>query len=222
MCSASQPSSRAMTEAMRRAKHFLPSRALPPYPDPYDQISRVSGKCTMYLLSALQGQGTSACPLASGAPTEWTQGTNSPSLAQHLERALPMRVMIRMLTATYGGVGQLDADVGDGRSEGAHGERHDVHGAPPHAALKEPPQRGLHLGRISPVVGRAGVLVARGTDEGPILDPGHVCGIGPGQIAVWALGVGEALECAGLDQLRRRDCRIRRRCRRTRGPGRAR
>ena len=30
MCSAIQPSSRAMLEAMRRAKHFLPSRALPP------------------------------------------------------------------------------------------------------------------------------------------------------------------------------------------------
>ena len=30
MCSASQPSSRAMTEAMRRAKHFLPRSALPP------------------------------------------------------------------------------------------------------------------------------------------------------------------------------------------------
>src|SRR5205085_8029146 len=30
MCSASQPSSRAMTLAMRRAKHFLPSSALPP------------------------------------------------------------------------------------------------------------------------------------------------------------------------------------------------
>ena len=30
MCSASQPSSRAMAEAMRRAKHFLPSSALPP------------------------------------------------------------------------------------------------------------------------------------------------------------------------------------------------
>jgi hypothetical protein len=30
MCSAIQPSSRAMTDAMRRAKHFLPSRALPP------------------------------------------------------------------------------------------------------------------------------------------------------------------------------------------------
>ena len=30
MCSASQPSSWAMADAMRRAKHFLPSRALPP------------------------------------------------------------------------------------------------------------------------------------------------------------------------------------------------
>src|SRR5665213_367277 len=43
MCSAIQPSSRAMFEAMRNAKHFLLSSALPPYPDPYDQISRVSG-----------------------------------------------------------------------------------------------------------------------------------------------------------------------------------
>ncbi len=39
MCSASQPWSCAMTEAMRSARHFLPSSALPPYPDPYDQIS---------------------------------------------------------------------------------------------------------------------------------------------------------------------------------------
>ena len=30
MCSAIQPSSRASTEAMRSAKHFLPSRAFPP------------------------------------------------------------------------------------------------------------------------------------------------------------------------------------------------
>src|SRR3954470_3272157 len=55
MCSASQPSSRAIAEAIRSAKHFLPSRALPPYPEPNDQISRVSGKWTMYLLSALHG-----------------------------------------------------------------------------------------------------------------------------------------------------------------------
>ena len=30
MCSASQPWSRPMVEAMRSAKHFLPKRALPP------------------------------------------------------------------------------------------------------------------------------------------------------------------------------------------------
>ena len=30
MCSASQPSSRAIAEAIRSEKHFLPSRALPP------------------------------------------------------------------------------------------------------------------------------------------------------------------------------------------------
>src|ERR671923_46564 len=67
MCSASQPSSRAITLAMRSAKHFLPSSALPPYPEPYDQISRVSGKWTMYLLSGLHGHGTSTTP----APGEY-------------------------------------------------------------------------------------------------------------------------------------------------------
>src|SRR6188508_1624304 len=60
MCSASQPSSRAITEAMRNAKHFLPSSALPPYPEPYDQISRVSGKCTIHFSSGLHGHATSA------------------------------------------------------------------------------------------------------------------------------------------------------------------
>mmetsp|Transcript_43703 Transcript_43703/g.71030 ORF Transcript_43703/g.71030 Transcript_43703/m.71030 type:complete len:225 (+) Transcript_43703:1221-1895(+) len=34
MCSASQPSSRPMTLAIRKAKHFLPSNAFPPYPLP--------------------------------------------------------------------------------------------------------------------------------------------------------------------------------------------
>ncbi|GMS93227.1 hypothetical protein PENTCL1PPCAC_15402, partial [Pristionchus entomophagus] len=38
MCSAIHPSSFAIFEAMRRAKHFFPSRELPPYPDPNDHI----------------------------------------------------------------------------------------------------------------------------------------------------------------------------------------
>src|SRR5689334_18258703 len=74
MCSDNHPSSRAITEAIRNAKHFLPSSALPPYPEPNDQISRDSGKCTMYLFSALHGHGTSSTPGASGIPTECRQG----------------------------------------------------------------------------------------------------------------------------------------------------
>ncbi len=54
----------------------------------------------MYLLSALQGQGTSASPSASGAPTECRQGTHSPSSPRTSSAPLPIRVMIRMDTAT--------------------------------------------------------------------------------------------------------------------------
>ena len=63
-------------------------------------ISRVSGKWTMYLLSALHGQGTSAWPSASGAPTEWTHGTKSPSSPSTSRAAWPILVMILMLAAT--------------------------------------------------------------------------------------------------------------------------
>jgi hypothetical protein len=54
----------------------------------------------MYLLSASHGHGTSASPGASGAPTEWTQGTQSPPPSTS-SAAWPMRVMIRIETATY-------------------------------------------------------------------------------------------------------------------------
>ena len=53
----------------------------------------------MYLLSALHGHGTSASPSASGAPTECRHGTHSPSPSTS-RAPCPMRVMIRMLTAT--------------------------------------------------------------------------------------------------------------------------
>src|SRR5581483_9943309 len=101
ICSAIQPSSRAIVDAMRSAKHFLPSSAFPPYPEPNDQISRLSGKCTMYF-SLLQGQGTSFCPGASGTPTLCIHGTTRfTSLSISRKTCSPMRVMIRMLTTTY-------------------------------------------------------------------------------------------------------------------------
>ena len=101
MCSASQPWSRAMHDAIRSAKHFFPSSAFPPYPLPNDQIARSSGKWTIYLLSGLQGQGTSLSPGRSGFPTECTQGTKKPSPSAS-RTADPIRVMIRIDTATYG------------------------------------------------------------------------------------------------------------------------
>ncbi|MCY1345617.1 hypothetical protein D9M71_789450 [compost metagenome] len=55
----------------------------------------------MYLVG-LHGHGTSFSPAASGLPTVCTHGTNSPSVPSTSYTARPMRVMMRMLTATYG------------------------------------------------------------------------------------------------------------------------
>ncbi len=54
----------------------------------------------MYLFSASHGHGASVSPSASGAPTEWRHGTNSPSGPSTSRAPRPMRVMIRMDTAT--------------------------------------------------------------------------------------------------------------------------
>src|SRR5690349_4356656 len=55
----------------------------------------------MYLV-LLHGQRTSCWPGCSGMPTLCTHGTNSPSAPSTSYTALPMRVMMRMFTATYG------------------------------------------------------------------------------------------------------------------------
>src|SRR5678815_5655693 len=57
----------------------------------------------MYFTS-LHGQGTSACPGWSGAPTECRQATKSasPSAVIAASTELPIRVMILILTTTYG------------------------------------------------------------------------------------------------------------------------
>src|ERR1700722_11323596 len=68
ICSANHPSSFPIFDAILNAKHFFPSRALPPYPLPYDQIDRSSGKWTIHRLAGLQGQGTSFSPAFNGDP----------------------------------------------------------------------------------------------------------------------------------------------------------
>ena len=54
----------------------------------------------MYLFSALQGHGTSAWPGSRGAPTECRHGTKVPSSPRTSRAPVPMRVMMRMETAT--------------------------------------------------------------------------------------------------------------------------
>src|SRR4051794_39175701 len=54
----------------------------------------------MYLVE-LQGQGTSAWPSSSGAPTECMAGTNGRSSPSASRTWLPMRAMTRIETTTY-------------------------------------------------------------------------------------------------------------------------
>ena len=69
------------------------------------------------------------------------------------------------------------------------------------APSKRPSRVLAHLGRIPPVVGRAGVDLLLRADERPVLDPGHVAGVRVSPVAVGPLGVAEAGERAGVDQL---------------------
>jgi len=54
----------------------------------------------MWVFSGSHGQATSACPGASGAPTEWRQGTNSPSAPSASSGEVPILVMMAMFTTT--------------------------------------------------------------------------------------------------------------------------
>jgi hypothetical protein len=158
----------------------------------------------MYLV-ALQGQGTSAWPSASGAPTLCTQGTNSPSAPSTSNTFAAHARHHAHAHRDVGAVGQLDADVGDVRAQRPHRERHDVHRAAAHAAPEQGLLAGLqqlaHLGRVHPVVGRAGGVLRRAADEGAVLDARHVARVAARQEAVRALEGVQPLQRAGADQL---------------------
>ena len=56
----------------------------------------------MYLVSGLHGQRESFSLGPSGAPIEWTQGTYSPLAPSTSNTLAPMRVIVRILTTTWG------------------------------------------------------------------------------------------------------------------------
>ena len=99
-----------------------------------------------------------------------------------------------------GGVGDLDAVHRHVGLDVAHDERDDVHRATRHAPLVEVGHQGLHLGRRLPVVREAGVLLVLGADEGAVLDPGDVAGVGGRVEAVRLLVRVEPGEGAAVDE----------------------
>ena len=87
-CSASQPSFLPSQLAMRSARHFLPRSALPPYPEPTDQMVFSSGKWQMNRRSGLR------------SPSECRQRVKSSEPPSCSSATRPTRVMMRMLRTT--------------------------------------------------------------------------------------------------------------------------
>ena len=88
MCSAIQPSFLPRYEAMRSAKHFLPSSTFPPYAEFTEIIEFSSGKCRIYLFSA------------STLHFAWKPFTKSPWGPIASSTFLPTRVMMLIFRTT--------------------------------------------------------------------------------------------------------------------------
>ncbi len=100
-----------------------------------------------------------------------------------------------------GAVGNLDADMGDGRADRSHRERNHVHGAATHATLEQAAQSVLHLCRSFPVVVGAGIFRMGGADVGAVFDAGDIRRVRAGQVGVGTLGWIELDQVAGFDHL---------------------
>src|ERR1700719_2013569 len=98
-----------------------------------------------------------------------------------------------------GAIGELHADLGNGRADRPHAERDDVHRTAGHAAVEQPAQGRAHFSRWRPVVSGADVVLVGCANEGPVLDPAHVGRVRSGQIGIWALLRTEANERTGVD-----------------------
>ena len=154
----------------------------------------------MYLCSLLDGHGTSSSPSLERRADRVQAGDEVAVLAELLEDRAAHAGHDPHRDGDVGGVGELDADLGDRRPERAHGVRHHVHRAAAHRALEEAAERRAHLRRVLPVVRRAGVLLALGADERAVLDAGDIVRVRAREVGVRALGVREALEGPVVDQ----------------------
>ena len=113
-------------------------------------------------------------------------------LAEHVQRTLPMRVMIRIETATYGeSVSSTPISaIGEPAGPWRRGRRTACDRAI--AALESPSSGSRASPSGPPVVGRPGVLLGLGADERAVLDARNVARIAARQIRVRTLGLARA------------------------------
>ena len=111
----------------------------------------------MYFVG-LHGHGTSSSSGPRGAPTECTAGTKSPSVPSRSSTGVPTRVMIRMLTTTYGESVTCtpSCEIGPPSGPIENGTTYMVR--PRIDPANTPRQLGAHDVRLAPVVRRAGVV----------------------------------------------------------------
>ena len=109
-------------------------------------------------------------PARSGAPTECTHGTNAPSVPSTSYTARPIRVMMRMLTTTYGlsVISTPMCAIGLPSGPIENGTTYIVR--PRMQPSKSPSQRRAHLRGRHPVVRRPRVFLALAADERAVLD----------------------------------------------------
>ena len=106
-------------------------------------------------------------------------GNEFSRIAQNIEHTVPDTGHDVHVGHDIWGISDLDADFSDRRSHRAHRERDHVHRTSPHAAGIEFRHRGLQLGRVYPVVGRARIFFRSGSDVGAVFHTGHIGSIGP-------------------------------------------
>ena len=140
----------------------------------------------MYLCSMLCGQAVSGVVGTQRRPDRVEAADEVAVLAQDLEDPRADARHDVHVGDDVGRVRDLDADVRDRRPDGTHRVGDHVHGPAGHRAVEQGREGRLHLGRVGPVVGGAGVLGTGGADEGAILDPGDVRGVGAHEHAVGA------------------------------------
>ena len=200
MCSASQPSSRAIVDAMRKREALLAeqgvaavARAVRP------DLAGLGEVDDVLVLGVARPRARRPGRRPAGTPTECRHGTNSPSPSTS-RTAWPMRVMIRMFTATYGESVSCTPmwAMRDPSGPIENGTTYMVR--PRIEPRNSPLQRRPHLGRVAPVVGGAGVDLALGADERAVLDPGDVAGVGQGEEAVRPRRGVERAERAAVDE----------------------